>query len=319
MAVTIIDIAKEVGKSYQTVSRALNNHPKISEKTRCMIYDAANRLGYSPNLLARSMVARKNVPVIGVMLVQSGGKNSTDDYFRYFSAMLPGLTFRLNEHELEVLFIPFVDEEQQVKRLKKLYSQGLLGGVISGIIPHSNREFDAYLEASKIPHMILGHLECSNLHCAYGSINCIGILDKYIQKKNFKRVYHVTTHNDGTLKYSRYPFRYNYHWLAPDIEVNDLEKNRKDVLFILMGVSIWEALQKHSMRCRNVVIIETLPWASLLPQGVSYILISPGWRDRLFDYVSGELAQWVKSSRPPPIKKYHYEANEEVIVKSLLI
>jgi|GEM_PF-4684123 hypothetical protein len=254
MGVTIIDVAKEVGKSYQTVSRALNNHPKISEKTRRMIHDAANRLGYSPNLLARSMVEKKSVPVVGIMLTQPSGKIPNDDYLRYFSMTLPALTSRLNHYELEALFIPFIDEEQQIRRLKKLYTQGLLGGVISGILPNSNREFCAYLEESGIPHMILGHPECGNLHCAYASINHVDILSEYIRKKDFKRIYHVTRHNDGTLMFSRYPFRYNYHWLAPDSEVDAGELNSKEAFFVLMGNSIWK-FSYAEMRSRT---IETL-------------------------------------------------------------
>lgn len=46
MAVTILDIAKATGKSYPTVSRALNDHPKISSGTRELIRAAADRLGY---------------------------------------------------------------------------------------------------------------------------------------------------------------------------------------------------------------------------------------------------------------------------------
>jgi len=49
MTVTIHDIAKATGKSYPTVSRALNNHPKISEKTKLLIKETAARLGYRPS------------------------------------------------------------------------------------------------------------------------------------------------------------------------------------------------------------------------------------------------------------------------------
>ncbi|NMA19425.1 MAG: LacI family transcriptional regulator [Lentisphaerae bacterium] len=49
MSVTILDIARATGKSYPTVSRALNGHPRISVRTREEICAAAERLGYRRN------------------------------------------------------------------------------------------------------------------------------------------------------------------------------------------------------------------------------------------------------------------------------
>ncbi len=48
--VTVQDIAKVVNISASTVSRALNNHPKISQKTKEKVWEAARRLGYQPNI-----------------------------------------------------------------------------------------------------------------------------------------------------------------------------------------------------------------------------------------------------------------------------
>ena len=55
MAVTIMDIAKASGKSYPTVSRAMNNHPKISEKTKQEIRAVAARLGYRPSFAGTAL------------------------------------------------------------------------------------------------------------------------------------------------------------------------------------------------------------------------------------------------------------------------
>ena len=55
MAVTILDIARAAGKSYPTVSRALNDHPKISEKTKREIRAVAARLGYRPSFAGTAL------------------------------------------------------------------------------------------------------------------------------------------------------------------------------------------------------------------------------------------------------------------------
>jgi len=57
-SVTIKDIAAEAGISYATVSRALNNRPGVNKDTKFRV-QAAERLGYSPNAAARSLVTRQ--------------------------------------------------------------------------------------------------------------------------------------------------------------------------------------------------------------------------------------------------------------------
>ncbi|MEF3831518.1 LacI family transcriptional regulator [Flavivirga sp. MEBiC05379] len=48
--ITIHDIAKSINISASTVSRALNNNPSISKKTKEKVWDIAKAMGYFPNL-----------------------------------------------------------------------------------------------------------------------------------------------------------------------------------------------------------------------------------------------------------------------------
>lgn len=56
------DIAKAVGVSLTTVSLALRNHPKISEKRRKEIHEVARRLGYVPNAVATALASQRTQP-----------------------------------------------------------------------------------------------------------------------------------------------------------------------------------------------------------------------------------------------------------------
>lgn len=55
-AVTIRDIAQATGVSVNTVSRALTGKHDIHAETKNRIIDAAKKLGYTPNFMARSLV-----------------------------------------------------------------------------------------------------------------------------------------------------------------------------------------------------------------------------------------------------------------------
>ncbi|MEU6247963.1 LacI family DNA-binding transcriptional regulator [Glycomyces sp. NPDC047010] len=53
--VTIEDIAKEAGVSRQTVTRAMNGMPRISEATRARVLEVSERLGYRPSRFAANL------------------------------------------------------------------------------------------------------------------------------------------------------------------------------------------------------------------------------------------------------------------------
>ena len=64
---TIKDIAKEIGVSPSTVSRALNDHPAISAATKVRIKAKAKELKYEPNIVALSL-KNKTTKTIGVVI-----------------------------------------------------------------------------------------------------------------------------------------------------------------------------------------------------------------------------------------------------------
>ncbi|MCU0445975.1 MAG: LacI family DNA-binding transcriptional regulator [Microscillaceae bacterium] len=67
---TIKDIAKELNISPSTVSRALKNHPDISQETKKAVVELADKMEYQPNSIALSL--RKS-------------KSNTIGFLRFFS------------------------------------------------------------------------------------------------------------------------------------------------------------------------------------------------------------------------------------------
>ena len=64
MSVTIKDVARLAGVSPATVSIVLNGKGKVSEETRKKVEEAAQKLGYRPNIVARSLVRGKTNTIL---------------------------------------------------------------------------------------------------------------------------------------------------------------------------------------------------------------------------------------------------------------
>lgn len=62
-AATIVDVARVAGVSRQTVTRALNGLPDVSEATRQRVVAAAGELNYRPNRSAQSLVRGRSVTI----------------------------------------------------------------------------------------------------------------------------------------------------------------------------------------------------------------------------------------------------------------
>ncbi|MEX0748082.1 MAG: LacI family DNA-binding transcriptional regulator, partial [Rhodothermales bacterium] len=57
--VRLVDIAERLNITKVSVSKALRDHPDISKETRALVKKMAAEMGYSPNLLARSLSSRR--------------------------------------------------------------------------------------------------------------------------------------------------------------------------------------------------------------------------------------------------------------------
>ena len=82
MPISIKDIAKEVGVSHTTVSRALRGSSLISEETTKRVQETAIKLGYFPSTAARSLKTNRS-QALGVIV------SNIDD--PYFSEILQGI------------------------------------------------------------------------------------------------------------------------------------------------------------------------------------------------------------------------------------
>lgn len=80
--VTIYNVAKMANVSLATVSRVINNHPNVTEKTKKAVLEAIARLNYKPSALAQGLANSRSTN-IGIMIPSTG--------YSYVSNMLDGM------------------------------------------------------------------------------------------------------------------------------------------------------------------------------------------------------------------------------------
>lgn len=119
-AVTSVDVARYVGVSQSTVSRAFSSSNKLSPETRERIMNAARELGYRPNAIARSLVS-SNSKFIGIV------KSSTTNPM--FSELLSALMERLQQSEFNVIYYE-VKKGQSIDDIISRILQFRVAGII---------------------------------------------------------------------------------------------------------------------------------------------------------------------------------------------
>ncbi|WP_206528329.1 LacI family DNA-binding transcriptional regulator, partial [Mesorhizobium sp. M7A.F.Ca.CA.002.05.1.1] len=89
-----MDVAREAGVSQSTVSRALAGDGRISEETKKKIRKTAERLGYTPNGIARSLQTKKT-NMVGLIMA--------DILNPFYPAVLEIYTQKLNAMRNQLL------------------------------------------------------------------------------------------------------------------------------------------------------------------------------------------------------------------------
>ncbi len=120
MAVTLTDVALKAGVSRAAVSRTFTPGASVSPTMRARVQAAAEALGYSPNILARSLTTRKT-HLIGLV--------SNNFYNPVFLQIFDLFTKGLQDHGLRPLLVN-LSQETDPARSVQLLRQYSVDGVI---------------------------------------------------------------------------------------------------------------------------------------------------------------------------------------------
>lgn len=122
MAITLKDVAERAGVSRAAVSRSFTDGASVSAKTRAKVEKAATELGYSPNMLARSLTTKKT-RLVG--LVSNNFHNPV--FLRIFDLFTRGL----QEQGLRPLLVNLSDELDPAKSVRLLQQYSVDGVIVA--------------------------------------------------------------------------------------------------------------------------------------------------------------------------------------------
>lgn len=122
-SVRLSDIAAKLDVSTVTVSKALRNHPDISDATKKLVSATANEMGYTPNFMARNLSSRKSY-TIGVVVPKIA-----HFFFGSIIESIYDIAFK-NNYEI-ILTVSQENEERERKHIQTLLSMRVDGIIIS--------------------------------------------------------------------------------------------------------------------------------------------------------------------------------------------
>ncbi len=125
--ITIKDIAKELGISPSTVSRALKDHPDISVKTKLAVNELAKKLKYKPNEIALSLRHSKS-NIIGVIIPEL--------IHHFFSSVISGIDDLAYSNGYSVMIAQ--SNESYKRELRE--TQVMLSSRVAGLLVSVSKE-----------------------------------------------------------------------------------------------------------------------------------------------------------------------------------
>jgi len=125
--ITITDLARRLNLSASTVSRALRDHPDISDGTRERVKKAADRANYQPNLIAQSL-QNKRSNNIGVIVPEI--RNS------FFSTVIGGI----EDLAYEAGYTIMVCQSNDTFEREIINTRALAANRVAGILVSTSQE-----------------------------------------------------------------------------------------------------------------------------------------------------------------------------------
>ncbi|MBI3695230.1 MAG: LacI family DNA-binding transcriptional regulator [Acidobacteria bacterium] len=185
MAARMKDIARDLGVSLMTVSKALRNHSDISEQTRKRVLKHARQLGYQPNWIARSLATRRTY-VVGLVI--------PDLMHSFFAEVAKGVARKFEPLGYQIV-ISNSEEKAEVeeRQIELLLARSVDGLIVASAQANGRSGLFQTLRARKVPFVLIDRLP-AGLGAHYVGVNDeeIGVLaTEHLIEQGCRRIAHI--------------------------------------------------------------------------------------------------------------------------------
>ncbi len=151
--VTLKDVAKRAGVSYQTVSKILRNQMRVTPQVRERVEQAVAELGYRPNVTGRNLRTRSS-RLIGYSW-QPARQNFINPILEQFEQSIVEAAERLGYH---ILLFPQHDHDELTAPYEELVYTGRVDGFILSDLGFDDRRVPL-LQRLKVPLVAFGRTQ----------------------------------------------------------------------------------------------------------------------------------------------------------------
>ncbi|CAG0940667.1 putative HTH-type transcriptional repressor ExuR [Anaerolineae bacterium] len=153
---TLEEIAKRAKVSRSTVSRVVNQDPRVNVKTRERVSAVIKKSNYHPNLAARSLAAGRT-RILGLVIPMGVTALFTDPYF---PILIQGVTSACNARDHSVM-LWLAEPEFERRTISQILHNGIVDGVILASMLVDDSLMQSLIE-SDMPFMLVGRHPTNN-------------------------------------------------------------------------------------------------------------------------------------------------------------
>lgn len=196
MAITIDNLSEHLGISVSTVSKALNGYDDVSTATKERVWEAAEQLGYTPNISARNL-RRGRTDRIGILI-----NNPIQFLSDYLGDVMSGASLAAEQFEQNLIL--YTKEVLHPDALRRICRSREVDGLL--LIFDPSTESAQVLTEAKTPFVVFGRRSQNAGVSQISPDNFDGALrlTRHLIEKGHERIGFTTRPNLGMTSIDRF-------------------------------------------------------------------------------------------------------------------
>jgi LacI family transcriptional regulator len=213
MAASIKDVAKEAGVSIATVSRVLNDVDVVNEETKKKVQDAIKKLGYRPNIVARSLKTQRT-KTIGILI--------PDISSQLYPEIVRGTEDVANIYDYNIILCNSDSDLEKEKEYLRVLKEKMVDGLLymsSSLEPEiveliKELEMPTVLIETTDKEKTFPSISIDNREAAYDAVT-------YLLNKGNKKIAYIGIHKDAVNANAARYFGYEDALKEQGIEIDE--------------------------------------------------------------------------------------------------